>query len=129
MVHLFWVQNVQASFNQDLCCYFKHKGLKTIFTNLVTCPKLLLVGFEKCNSAFLRDKAACSFSLHCFCPVDIVWLVKEKYLGEKPFSNRSVTSAKVMEGNGVQKVIIGVCIKGNIRFFRCKVSQSDFLRC
>lgn len=45
-------------------------------------------------------------------PVEIVWLVKEKYLGEKPFSNRSVTSAKVMEGNGVQKVIIGLCIKG-----------------
>lgn len=56
MVHLFWVQNVQASFNQDLCCYFRHKGLKTIFTNLITCPKRLLVEYDKCNMLFFEIK-------------------------------------------------------------------------
>lgn len=40
-------------------CYFKHKGLKTVFINLVTRPKLLLVGDEKSDPG---DKAACS---HC----------------------------------------------------------------
>lgn len=58
LVHLFWVQNVQTSCNQDMC-YFKHKGLKTVFINLVTRPKLLLVGDEKSDPG---DKAACS---HC----------------------------------------------------------------
>lgn len=41
MVHLFWVQNVQTSFIQDLCCYFKHTGLKIIFTSLGNLSKIV----------------------------------------------------------------------------------------
>lgn len=71
----------------------------------------------------------CRFSLCCFCPVEIVWLVKEKYLGEKPFSNRSVTSAEVMGGNESSESHHWTLCKGKYMVFRCKVSQSGFLSC
>lgn len=114
LVHLFWGQNIQTSFYQYLC-YFRQTGLKTIFIALVTCPKLLLIGDEKCNGALLWDRAACS----CFM---VVLLSRKRLCGwyerhiqwRSQFSNRSVNSAKVIEGNWFQKAIIGLCVKENI---------------
>ena len=67
MVHLFWVHSVQAVFYQDLGVILNIKRLKMVFTNLVTCPKLLLLGYENVTVIFFETKQHVLVLLCCFC--------------------------------------------------------------